>query len=439
MRMRTLAKALFAFSALALPASLATSCAIDGCIDNPQDSRCTTAPTSDISVLTGRLPKSGGQINIQVRNLATGNRVRGTLGSGGPTVNFTMNADGTGSTQVSQAMLSSIPLGGLPLLVQVTQGDSGSESVVKAVSVTLHIFTPANFTDPTKVTLPTGARQPTWTQIAQGHLFATLDNATDKRINEYQFSGSTLTQLGTRDTHLNTIPSSSPIDVTNTQTVRLLVQAGQTFSLEYADLTGTGPYASLKTLTYSKAYAVAADRKSSYVAVAGEGTDGPLKFFTLPPMGQQPAQINITGLPAGKQPVALAWGLIDSDTAVDLVAVNADNSVSVFIQKNGQGMAYDATLSNALQTAAGLQGAVAVSVAIGDVDLDGLEDVIFLQSGLVVELANEGTGSFTKTVLLNGVTADSVAVGDLNVDGKADLAFAQKAASMLAVYPNLAQ
>lgn len=438
MRSLTLTKAFFAISALALPASLMTSCAIDGCIDNPSDARCTSAPTSDISVLTGRIPRTGGQINVQVRNLSSGNRVRATLGSGGATVTFTMNPDGTGSAQVSQAMLTSIPLGPLSLKVQVTDGSS--ETVVKELTVTLHIFTPASFTDPTKVTSPTGTRQPSWVQIGQGHLFATLDSATDKRINEYQLSGTTLQGLPTRDIFLNTLPLSNPIDITDNQIVRLTSQSGTTFTLDYADLTGSG-YTTLKTLTYTKTYAVAADRKSTLVAVAGEGTDGPLKIWTLPPVGQQPAQVNITGMPSSKQPMAMAWGQVDNDSLnlTDLVVVHTDNSIAVYLQKSGQGMAYDQTLSTNLQTAAGLQSGMPVSVAIGDVDRDALDDVIFLQSGLVLELANEGNGSFTKTSLLNSIGADAVAVGDLNVDGKADLAFAQKGTSMLSVYPNQSQ
>jgi hypothetical protein len=365
-----------------------------------------------------------------VNNLQSGERVTATLGTGGPTVMFIMNADGTGSADVSATVLSAIPPGALTVTVQ-----AGSKSLKQSV----HIYVPASFMDSAKATLNTGARQPTWVQISQGHVFSTLDNATDKRINEYQVSGTTLSLLGARDTHLGLIPSGVSLDVSDTQTVRLYPQGGMSYSLDYADLASTSStYAPLKTLTYSKTYGVVVDRKSTMAALVGEGSDGPLKVYTLPPMGQQTAVVTVSGAPSGKQPVLLGWGMIDNDQRADLVAVHADSTFAVYLQKDGPVLQYDDATSMALQKAAGLSGTPLPTLAVGDVDRDGLDDVLLLSSGQIVQLSNEGNGTFSKTSLL-GVVADSLAVGDVNGDGKADLALGQKTGSTLLVYTNLSQ
>jgi hypothetical protein len=189
-------------------------------------------------------------------------------------------------------------------------------------------------------------------------------------------------------------------------------------------------------LAYTKAWAVGMDRAGTMVAVAGEGSDGPLKLFTLPPMGQSSAALPISGAPSGKQPVALAWGDLDGDGRADLVALhNADNSLAVYLQKSAQALTYDPNLSQALQQSAGLQSGQPVALAVGDIDQDGLDDVVLTQNPQIFQLANEGDGTFTRVVLI-GAAADSIAVGDVTGDNKADLVIAQKATSQLVVYPN---
>lgn len=403
-------------------------CAVDGCVVDPSDPRCTGVAVSDITLLTGRLAKSGGRLHVTVKNLGSGERITAKLGPEGPMVTFMTMADGVGVVDVTQAMLASIPPG--PLTITVQAG-------TKTLTQTLHIYVPASFVDSAKATVSTGARQPSWVQASQGHVFSTLDNGSDKRINEYQVSGTTLQQLTTRDTHLNLIPSSVLLDISDTQTIRLSPQSGQNYSLESAELNSTSSaYTLLKTLTYSKADWLAVDRKSVLVAVAGEGTDGPLKAFSLPSAGQTPVAVNLNGMPSGKQPVRIGWGFIDNDTQTDLVAVHADGSFAVYLQKSGQGLTFDQNLSTALQSGAELQGTSSLGFSVGDVDRDGLDDVIIVQNMQVTQLANEGNGTFSKTTLLSGVGADAVAVGDVTGDGKADLVLAQKAATALVCYTN---
>jgi hypothetical protein len=78
-------------------------------------------------------------------------------------------------------------------------------------------------------------------------------------------------------------------------------------------------------------------------------------------------------------------------------------------------------------------------MAMGDVDQDGLDDLVFGQNLQIMQIASEGSGTFTKNLFMGiGTAADALAVGDVNGDGKPDLIVGQKAASLLVVYPNQA-
>ena len=93
---------------------------------------------------------------------------------------------------------------------------------------------------------------------------------------------------------------------------------------------------------------------------------------------------------------------------------------------------------SALTTAAGLQAGTLPAFAVGDVDRDGLDDVMISASGSmqVFQLANEGNGTFAKTSLVSGLSADAIAIGDVTGDSKVDLVIATKSPAGLTCYPN---
>ncbi len=409
-------------------------CAVDGCEIYPSDPRCTNTPMSDLVLLTHRLAQTGGSLTVQVRNLAVGARVVATLGSSGQMINFTMNSDGTYSGTVSASMLSSVPPG--PLSVTVTAGS-------KMLTQNIHIYVPPSFTDSMKAVKTLSGATPSWVQISQGHVFDAEDSASGRAIFEYAVSGTSLQQQVSRHTLFGYFSTSILQDVTSTQTVLLDPKNAPSYALEAANLDDTvTPYNMfpvLAMLTLAKSDALAADHSSSLVAVAGEGMDGPLKVFTLPAMptmSQATTPVSLSG-GTGKQPVMLGWGLIDEDSAVDLVTMANDNTSAVYLQKGSQGLSYDQTTSGGLDSADNLQGVTLQAFAVGDVDQDGLDDVILSVSNQIVEYANQGDGTFTKSTLVN-VAADAIAIGDLNGDGKPDLALAQKAGATVLAYLNAA-
>ncbi|MBI3607786.1 MAG: VCBS repeat-containing protein [Nitrospirae bacterium] len=122
---------------------------------------------------------------------------------------------------------------------------------------------------------------------------------------------------------------------------------------------------------------------------------------------------------AGGGPRSLAIGDLNRDGIPDLAVANQSSS----------------TVSILLGTGTGLFGAAtdfpgglgAVSVALGDLNRDGKLDLAVADpfSGTVSVLLGTGTGSFgTATTFAVGSEPTSVAIGEFNGDGKLDLAVA---------------
>ena len=174
------------------------------------------------------------------------------------------------------------------------------------------------------------------------------------------------------------------------------------------------------------------------MAIAGEGADGPLKAYTLPPPGQMnSAAVTLTGA-TPKAVARVGVGKLTETSTVDLVAAHSDGA-SVFLQKTGMA---NPTLDQTLSSAVGskLIGPGLTAMAVGDIDRDGLDDVIAAQGTSVIVLSIDGA-TVTSTPVLSSLSAavDAVAVGDVSGDGKPDLVIAQKTGSMLTVFINQVQ
>lgn len=418
--------------ALALAAASFLNCAVPCDQVDPTDPACTNQIAS-LSLLTNRLPKSGGRLSAQVKDLDAGDRVKATLGSGGPMVNFKMNADGSGSAELTGALLTDIPLGALNVTLQV---ETQQNVVRMSLTKTLHIYAMPSYVDNMKAS--TGSLQPSFVQISQGHVFDTEDYKTNRVVGEYQVSGTMLAAQPKRVTHLALLTTDTLLDINETQTVRLRAETVPNYTLEYQDLSINviEPYTVLTKLLYTKVAALSTDRKSTMVAIAGTGMDGPLKAFTMPQGAQASMPITVSGIPSGKSPVRIGWGDLNGDKLLDLIALHADNSFGVYLQKAGQGLVYDETWSTGLGKAAALQGATPPAFAVGDTDRDGLDDVLIGRNMVISQLASEGDGTFSKTELVNNLTVDSLGLGDVNGDSKLDLAIGQKQLSTIMCYIN---
>ena len=407
----------------------AVGCSVPLCDERPGDPRCVPdgGTSADLAVVTTRLSKNGGRVSVTAKGATS---VKLVL-PGNLEVGCTVDASGNGNCDVSMTQLAAVMPG--PINVTLKAGD-------KSISAKLRVFQPPTFMDAAgmKATYNTGARQPGWVQVAKGHVFLSEESATNRQINEYQLSGTTMQALPDREPFVNTIPLSSFLDISEGQVVRATMGAG-TFAVENADLAATTDvYTSFKMLNLTKVNAVAVNRDSTVVAVAGEGADGPLKAYTLPPPGQMnSAAVTLTGATT-KAVARVGVGKLTETSTVDLVAAHSDGA-SVFLQKAGMA---NPTLDQTLSSAVGskLIGPGLTAMAIGDIDRDGLDDVIAAQGTSVIVLSIDGA-TVTSTPVLSSLPAsvDAVAVGDVTGDGKPDLVIAQKTGAMLTVFINQVQ
>jgi hypothetical protein len=134
--------------------------------------------------------------------------------------------------------------------------------------------------------------------------------------------------------------------------------------------------------------------------------------------------------PVGAQPAGVAVGDVDGDGVPDLVTVNAGgNSVSVL---RGQG---DGTFAGAVDYPVGARPGY---VALADLEGNGLPDIVTTNAAdnSVSVLLNNGDGTFAPAVTYasGGVNPGPVAVGDFNGDGIPDLVVVNRGVSRFDFY-----
>jgi acetyl esterase/lipase len=183
---------------------------------------------------------------------------------------------------------------------------------------------------------------------------------------------------------------------------------------------------------------------ASSVAVADFDGDGHLDLAVtnlgMPPYAA-PSTVSVLrgngdgsfGLPrdftVGGTPVAVAVADLNGDQIEDLAVANNDSDNVSILLGNGDG-----TFAPVRNYPVG----PAESLAIGDVDGDGILDVVTAnRSSIVAVLLGNGDGTFQPSRgFWAGTEPVSVAVGDFNGDARADLAVAQVYSGQLSVLLN---
>ncbi len=138
-------------------------------------------------------------------------------------------------------------------------------------------------------------------------------------------------------------------------------------------------------------------------------------------------------LTAGISPSFVTVGDLNGDGWADLAVVDAGADKLLLFANNGQG---DFSSSTSLDTGIGPS-----SIAIGDLDRDGWADVVVANAGSQNTLSNSISVFFADTRgayeprldLAAGFGATSVAIGDLNRDGLPDLAVVNRDANTVSV------
>ena len=166
-------------------------------------------------------------------------------------------------------------------------------------------------------------------------------------------------------------------------------------------------------------------------ADAGEAVEtGSAKSLTGFP---QPLSLGDSSLT--RSPRSVALGDVDGDGREDLVSANfLSDTLTVFLQVEGGSFAQPLSLGDSSLTSS------PISVALGDVDGDGLVDLVSANSGsstLTVFLQEEGGGFAQPLSLGDSSTTDfpvSVALGDVDGDGRVDLVSANAFSDTLTVF-----
>ena len=129
----------------------------------------------------------------------------------------------------------------------------------------------------------------------------------------------------------------------------------------------------------------------------------------------------------------VALGDLNNDTLLDIVVVNSGyDSVSIFLGCGNGSISNQTTLSTG-------NGALPSSVALGDLNNDGMLDIVVVSSGYdsVGIFLGYGNGSFAnQTMLSTGAESlpSSVAFGDLNNDTILDIVVANSGSDSVGIF-----
>ncbi|MGY3091205.1 hypothetical protein ACVWYF_004271 [Hymenobacter sp. UYAg731] len=143
---------------------------------------------------------------------------------------------------------------------------------------------------------------------------------------------------------------------------------------------------------------------------------------------------------SGTSPLGVALGDVNSDGLNDIVMANqGTDNVSVLLGRTGTGAAYAAAVSYPTGT-----GTRPTGIALGDVNGDGRLDIVTAnqQTGTVGIMLNSATapGTFgaASTYLTGTSNTNIVALGDVNGDGRLDIAATNTGAGTVSVFLNSA-
>ena len=175
------------------------------------------------------------------------------------------------------------------------------------------------------------------------------------------------------------------------------------------------------------------------IANQADGTVSVL-LSTTTPGATSPSFAAKTDFPTGTSPLSVAIGDLNGDGKPDLAIANAgSNKVSVLLNTTMTGATTPSYAASDLTT-----GTTPFAVAIGDLNGDGLPDLAIANAGsnnvsVLINMTALGSTTptyVTKADFITETNPRSVAIGDLNGDGLPDLAIANAGSDSVSVLIN---
>ncbi len=398
------------------------------CDRSPELAECHAVPMDGpAQLLTRRLPLSGGDLSVRVMGMpASVEAVLSPRGMEEKRLALRLDADGQWHVNLRPLELWAAAAPG-PIPVKLVTPNQSS-------AATLRLYVPPSFG-------PDVSRSAkiVWLSIVNRHVIALEQGATDRTFGDWTYQPPLLIKGASVPLSLAfTVPATAVFGCTESAFVRLIpngsswqLQQSPLGELRYTDIESSLDYSSVVGLAVGKRGA------ANLLAVAGEGGAGSaLRAYRLPDGGAGAAtRLMVSPVPA---PLALvAAGSLDANDEVDLISIGKDGVASVWLGA-ATALSRDDSLSRSLTMQLG-SGAVR-ALAVGDLDRDGLGDVIVSRSSELSWLTNLGDGGFAAPASLIALpdNATTLDVGPIDGNDSPDVAVGIQAITMIG-YLNQAQ
>lgn len=413
-----------------------SSCAVSLCDKDPTDPRCDQSPVSPdtLQVLPIRIPLSGENLTVRL-GVGTGTVV---LKQGGKEAALGQLSDGVLQVRVTDQLLSQamITLGDAKVVVS-RPGKADEAAAVRlfvepAFDPIISYDTKQDGETPEGLVVKPSAGLWGFTSFPRSGSRA-------QHFVEYQVMPGSITPRGPSFGNITFAAWSDRPARTIRQGSRLVGFSRDLFAMSAdAIQLDTCAFSSEQCAAvsampdFSKVFGLASDSKGTMLAVMSDA-----EVYVYQSTDQSPLDRRLTvsgGSSSANQKAAL--GDVNGDGRIDLVTVS-DSGAHIFLGQQSGSLTFDATASGKLTTS--LSGSVPTAIASGDIDLDGIDDLV-VASGtslqIIYPLAN---GSYTVSTPLSGLDGtDVITIGA--VDGKSssgpDIAISSQKAQRIAVLVN---
>lgn len=397
--------------------ALAGVCLLGGClvenlcVSDPERVECRPSPMEGgLSLLSPRVPLQGGELAVRVEGSpASVEALLSPRGLSEKRVSLQLGPGGLWRTMVKpQELWPTIAPGPLPIRL-VTPAQTHD--------TTLRLFVPPVFGPDVS-----RSARVVWLSVVNRHVVTLEQGATDRTFGDWTYQAPLLNRTGSVPAALAfTVPPTALFAMTETAFVRLIpngsawqLQQSPVGELRYSDVEPNLDYSAVTALAVGK------HGPDNLLAVAGEGGSGPtLRAYRLPDGGSLPAQRLTVSAMTGPVGV-LAVGLVDDNSEADLVTIGKDGVPAVWLSSAGA-LSPDAAFSQSL--AAQLGSEPVRSIAVADLDRDGLADVIVSRKSQLQWLANQSNHTFAAPVVLVDLpdSASTLDVGQMDGNDSPDV------------------